>query len=270
MKPLTLRLGPILFRPRLVSSLCTVILFPTLVYLGHWQFNRYEYKLNLEKQISINSLMPAIAHLPIDIENPDTFKSLRYRSLEISGYFLNEHTLLLDNQLVQGKVGYRVLTPFRWEGHTKWVLVDRGFIATGNDRQIAPYVWPVFEKMTLIGILNQPVHALTLPAIFSQKSDPSKCDPIHHAAIDRPSTRIQKVDFSKLSMCLKNEFYPFIFQLKPNHPYGFHISLTPPVLNPERHLGYAFQWFTMALVSMIYYCLINSRLTQNAKKILST
>lgn len=55
----------------------------------------------------------------------------------------NEKQFLLDSQVFQGKPGYHVICPFKL-GQSDWiVLVNRGWLAAGSDRQKLPLIPPM-------------------------------------------------------------------------------------------------------------------------------
>ncbi len=54
--------------------------------------------------------------------------------LRLQGEYLAEHTLYLDNRIVNGRLGVAVLTPLRDEHGQLW-LIQRGFMETGSSRE---------------------------------------------------------------------------------------------------------------------------------------
>jgi len=44
------------------------------------------------------------------------FEEIKYRQLLVSGKYLSEYQILVDNKVHQGEVGFYVVTPFRIEG----------------------------------------------------------------------------------------------------------------------------------------------------------
>jgi len=244
MKKPTIQLGPWIFRPGLISSFSTLLIFPCLVYLGFWQLNRFEQKQHLQQMFERRAQAPPLE--PARLTPPHNLSALRYHRLELSGHFLNNHQILLDNQIFQGAVGYRVITPFlpSLKG-AKVLLVDRGWIPAEKSRQALPILRPFPEEVRLQGMINLPVHGLLL-----------KAPPL------LPNTwplRVQAIDFQTLAVLLQQPLYPFLLQLDRPAPYQFSKLPVFNQFSADRHLGYAIQWFTMAFVTLIYYLVINSR-----------
>lgn len=231
------------FAPGGISSLLTILIFPAFVYLGLWQLDRWEEKNLQKKDLATRMIAPPLT-LSTTLQNTP-FHKLRYHSLQVTGTFLNHQQILLDNQILKGQVGYRVLTPLLLTpAQSKILLVDRGWIPIGPHREILPILEPILEPITLIGIIQ------TIPSGLVLKSQTLKTPtwPL----------RIQRVDFRVLSKLLAQELYPFVLQLKPGDPYEFSAIPQPTELSAERHLGYAIQWFSMALAVLLYFLLINS------------
>jgi surfeit locus 1 family protein len=251
MKNLSLQLERWTFTPGWVSSLTTLLLMPLLVYLGFWQIDRYQEKLNNQQALVSRMNAPMIHHISPNVTQLEPL--LRYRQLQVTGRFLNEHQIYLDNQTLHGQVGYRVITPFKPIGQSKILLVDRGWIPLGKSRNELPIIKPVLSEQTLVGTINLPANGLPLNNLFSQT--PQKIiNPISWPL------RTQGIEFLNLESLLFLKLYPFILQLNPEDSIGFNIqpiTFNPP---PSRHLGYAIQWFAMAIAVLIYYFVINLHL----------
>jgi cytochrome oxidase assembly protein ShyY1 len=101
------------------------------------------------------------------------------------------------------------------------------------------------EKTTLSGIINFPVNGLILK---------KATNPLENVW----PQRVQSLDFQVLSTLMQATLYPFLLQLNEKNTYKFSLLPTSFSVSAERHLGYAVQWFTMALVVFIYFLVINS------------
>jgi len=71
------------------------------------------------------------------------------------------------------------------------------------------------------------------------------------------------VDTKMLQPLFKEELYPFTLLMDPNISYGFIRDWQPVVMKPEKHLGYAFQWFALAGTLMIIFIGVNVRKNKN-------
>ncbi len=64
----------------------------------------------------------------------------RIERISVTGTFLPERTVLLDNKLRRGRPGYEVVTPLKLAAADMHVLVNRGWIAAGATREALPEI----------------------------------------------------------------------------------------------------------------------------------
>ena len=124
------------FRPRWWSvalALCGAALF---IALGLWQLERAQLKEEIEARFQ-QRLGDSYRPLASLADGED----IEYRRLLLQGRYDSEHSLLVDNQLHQGRAGYYILTPLQLRDSDHLVLVNRGWAAWGESRDLpAPIV----------------------------------------------------------------------------------------------------------------------------------
>lgn len=254
---LNFRCGPWVFSPGLVSSFFTLLLVPLFVYLGCWQFDRGREKTQQQETLEHRMKEPiakGISALMASLPKPTLLQSsiietLRYKRLEATGIFLNDKQILLDNQIFEGRIGYRILTPLLLQD-SKILLVDRGWIPMGKNRNELPIVPAIPGKISVVGMVNQYSHGLQLK---------------HFAPVVSWPFVTQQIDFKMLSDFLGQEVYPFILQVSSSDPLGFQVPPPSFGIPAKRHLGYAMQWLVMAFAVFVYYVVINSRQANNER-----
>ncbi|HEV2613367.1 MAG TPA: SURF1 family protein [Gammaproteobacteria bacterium] len=128
------------FRPTLLTTLITLVIFSALLNLGFWQLNRAEFKKLLKMQYFERS-QTLINATTLNTKQ----ENLRYFKIQLTGRFDNDHSILLKN-----KEGYEVLTPFNIFGSTKMILVDRGVVSDTDAKNISP----IFGEQTIKGALD--------------------------------------------------------------------------------------------------------------------
>lgn len=229
------------FRPTLITSLLTMVLLSALINLGFWQLNRAEFKKLLKMQYFERS------HTTLTAEALATKQeNLRYYRIHLTGRYDNEHNILLDNKIVDHKVGYELLTPFTIFGSPKVILVDRGWIPVGSSRNTLPSISPIFGEQRLDGILdNIPAGGLVL----------GKAEVFTHTWPWRVST----IDLQEVQKQLHHNFYPYIIV---NHAS----TVLPTNLKPEKHIAYAFQWFALAFTLLILFIVVSVKKRDLASK----
>jgi surfeit locus 1 family protein len=219
-----------------------LILIGILASLGYWQLSRAK-----QKEILLQSFekRTAEAPLPTSVLQQKESSDLRFYRTTLSGTFDNKHTFLLDNKTDHGKVGYEVYTSFKANGLATAILVDRGFVPIGKSRKELPSIKPIIGNVSILGMLNLPPNYVA----FGQMQESSH--------LTSP-LRIQFVSLSELSTLLGETFFPYILTITPEDPAAYHIQwqnfITMP---PERHRGYAVQWFALALTLLILCVALN-------------
>ena len=225
------------FQPGWASTLAVLLLLPLLLGLGFWQLDRARQKAELQAAFAERSRWPPASLDGLDIAD----QSSLYRRVMATGYYDNEHQVLLDNQLRDGQPGYHVLAPLRLADGGA-ILVNRGWAPLGESRQVLPPVAVTAEVITVSGWLAQPANpGLRLgDATGANQNWP------------RVTTYI---DYVRLATILGYPLRPAVILLEPNQPQGYLRDWQPRFggFGPERHQGYAVQWFALAATLVILY-----------------
>ncbi|MGR8933678.1 MAG: SURF1 family protein [Gammaproteobacteria bacterium] len=240
-----IRFGPVVIHIALFPAVAFVCLLPLLLALGAWQLERAEEKrqwLDMQQQRMLDS------PLRLSVENDYDPESLRYRLANAEGEYDAAHQFLIDNQVINGRVGYYVLTPYKIRHSDRAVLINRGWIPAGNDRRIVPKVPIVEGRQTVRGRIN------LFPAVG-----------IKLAGAEVPSEGwpavVQLVDSRILSKRLGYRLYDFQLELDPRESDGYIREWkTEVAITPEKHRAYAFQWFGLALTLVIIFVWVSCKL----------
>jgi len=219
-----------------------VILFCVL---GVWQVHRYQYKKTLlfTYQHRLESapvpFSPLMLGLNVSRQNAD--QTLQFQPVEMEGHYVNALTMLVQNQVYKGQMGVEVLTPLQIAGEKKLLLVDRGWVRKPNNDTM-PSIKPISGTQRINGyikILNEYQFILGKNIYYPSAS------PIV----------MQKIDTDEISRMTHQSFYPFILRLGDSGAAGYVRDWTIITVLPQRHMGYAVQWFLMAMVLFIaYFC----------------
>lgn len=214
-------------------TLITFFFFSLCIALGVWQSFRGH-----EKSTLIHSFKERSKQPPLTKNQLFTAKDVQFYRIAIKGTFDNEHTFLLDNKIYKGQVGYEIYTPFKVENSKAFILIDRGFIRLGQNRQTLPVIRTISQKTLVSGIIMPSPHYIKMgPMIDSQNKH-------------RPY-RFEYLDLSELSLLLKQPIFPFIIVLAPNDPAAYPTTWQITTVSPERHYAYALQWFALALTLLL-------------------
>ncbi|MCK5478893.1 MAG: SURF1 family protein, partial [Methylococcales bacterium] len=168
-------------------------------------------------------------------------EDLRYRKIELTGEYDEQHQFLIDNQIVNGQAGYFVMTPLKIDGVNKTVLVNRGWVALNKDRQILPKLSVTTLNTTLKGRINNfPVVGIRLAgAEIPTEGWPSV---------------VQVVDINILSKKLSVSLLPFQIELNADMNNGYKREWKKStIMPPEKHIAYAVQWFGLAITLTVLF-----------------
>lgn len=236
-----MQFGRLEFRPGLWPTVITLIMLGILVSLGLWQLDRAAQKRALleEYRAETNN-----APLRLDPFRED-YEGMDYRVVVASGHFDSTRQFLLDNRTHNGIVGYQVLTPFVLDGTEIRVLVNRGWVPLGNNRNVLPDLPVPTGKQRIIARI---------------KLNPDK---IFMLADEEPRKgwpwRVQAIQIDLFEKELGYPLMPLTLLLESDIGDGLVRDWHPLTFGPERNEGYAVQWFGLALTLLIIYLVVNTR-----------
>jgi surfeit locus 1 family protein len=220
-------------------AILALVLMIFFISMGCWQLSRANEKKSLLKQYSLRT-----QHLPLSANAITRTGDWRFFQAQLTGHFDNDHTLLLDNKIHEGKIGYEVYTPFQAEGLTTPILVDRGFIPMGKSRKELPVIRTISGNTTITGLLNLPPAYVSFGKLL---------DSTNHGR----TLRVEYIQLAELSSLLHRPLFSYVLNLSPHHPAAYDIEWQIVTMKPEKHMGYAIQWFAFALTLLILFVALN-------------
>lgn len=121
----------LLTRRWLVWLLVALIASTACVFLGRWQWHRWQERHEMQTTIRTNY---DASPIPFEQVRPDptadVSRSQQWRQVRMVGEYLTEGKTLVRNRPYDGSFGYEIVVPFRTtEGRV--VLVDRGWVPNG-------------------------------------------------------------------------------------------------------------------------------------------
>jgi len=227
---------PVLFRPQAWSTLLALALLALFVSLGQWQWGKAERKATAQALLDARAVESPVSLPATRIEDADAF---HYRRVVVHGHYRIDGQILLDNQVVDERAGYRVLTPFVIDGaqgkNEVEVLVDRGWVVAPADRGRLP------------NVVNNAVSPA--PTFFTGTAVVPSRKHFALAADTAPpggNARWQFLDLDRYAHEARLELQPVVIRLDANQPDGYLRVWPRPDERHERHRSYAFQWFGFA------------------------
>lgn len=237
-----LRLGQKVFAPSLFATVLVIVLLPIFISLACWQLRRADEKRVLMSQAAAGQSQ----FVMLNALNADQLP--RYQHVQVQGVFDAQHQVLLDSMASsRGQPGYRVWTPLKLSDESI-VLVDRGWIA----KDIVSH-----DKQPVRGVLQVDTQQKKISGIIDELPRPG----IRAGTAGVSNTWPQVLNYPRLEE-LKNLYGPSlqsrIVLMDADSVDGFERQWQiKQGFSPERHIGYAVQWFGFAITLLIIYFVIN-------------
>lgn len=241
-----IRVGNRSFAPRPFTTLLTIALIVMLISLGRWQLHRAA-----EKQVLFDSFAAGSdATRAIEHATP---KIPRYQHVEVTGHYDSARQILIDNMVNAERAGYYVITPFELQAGG-WVLVNRGWVPLGPSRADRPAIPVAQDVRSIRG------RADNLPSPGIRMGVPAPLAPPYPVVANFPT-------LAQLGQLLRqSDWIPAteVILLDAGQPDGYVRDWAPPGFPPMRHIGYAVQWFALALALAVIYVVTNFRRVEGA------
>ena len=216
------------------KALSLFSIFFTLLFisLGFWQIERAESKALKMKAFNEMQKSP-----PIILKD----LSAAWSRVFVEGFYDSSRQVLIDNQINDGQVGYKIYTPFYFDD--KAIFVDRGWIPRGKTRSKLPDIDFQSDRLRIVGSLLKPEKEVLAGDDIFTKNWPIVSQ-----------TKLPNIIETKFN----KDFSDSVIVLEPGSNFlKEYIPLQPFVISPTKHYGYALQWFTMSIVlfSMFIYAI---------------
>ena len=227
------------FETSLIKVVITALLVAAFVLLGFWQLNRAEEKQERRDEFIARAELPPVI---VQDELLDT-ESMEFRNARAAGHYLADYQVLLDNNVYRGQAGYHVLTPLLLANTTTVLLVNRGWIPWGLDRQKTPIVEVPGEPLVVNGRLAKPAkHVLDFGGHEAQEEFQKVWQTLDLERFER----LTGYPVQRLVMLLESD--------SETEAAGF-IRDWPRYRDTwiQRHRGYAVQWFALAFVLLCIF-----------------
>ena len=211
--------------------------------LGRWQLARMH-----EKQAMLDAVrrvLDARRPLPLSAAG-DTARTRGYDWAEGKGVFVDVPAVLLDNQSRSERPGVRAYRLFRADDGTR-LLVELGWLPVAGDRRM-PEVAAIAGTRRIRGLLMPPPSHGLAAAVAAPQPDGT----IVATAVDAPGLP---------ALLGERTLPPRVLRLDPALRLGYarDLDILPNTLPPQRHLGYAVQWFALAAAVLATALLLTFR-----------
>ena len=236
-----LRLGGRVFVPSAGFTVVALVLCALCVRLGAWQWHKgmqreqewTRFARGADQVIALGAR--AVSDVPL------------FQRVSVTGRLESARQFLLDNRTYRGRAGYEVLTPLARAGAAV-LLVDRGWVPFSGSRARLPDIaFEAAAPVTLSGRLAE----LPSPGLASGRAGPEA-----HAPWPKVTSYPRAAE---LGAALGAPLAARILLLDPQAPFGYVRDWQPPGLAPLRHLAYAIQWWSFAVLALVVWAIMSTR-----------
>jgi surfeit locus 1 family protein len=223
-----------------VPTIGAALAIALTVSLGRWQAGRAE-----EKEARQALLEARLKEAPVlltgSVESPEP---LVYRHVRASGQWIAQGQIFIDNQVVEGRAGFQVVTPLRLEGRTEAVLVNRGWVARSGDYPRAPAVAVPPGRVEVAGVATLPPQRVL------------------ELSTDTVSGNVwQNLSIERYRLRTASPVLPIVILADRPAP-GLVTVREAPDAGIAKHREYALTWFALAATVLALWVVLNLRRTR--------
>jgi cytochrome oxidase assembly protein ShyY1 len=211
-------------------------MLPVVLSLGAWQLDRAA-----EKRDYQNRYFDRVGALAVP--PPADLSGAAFLRVRIDGRFESGRHYLIDNRPKSGRPGYWVVSRFLADDGRRF-LVNRGWLAAPEGREALPAVPDPDGPVTLTGVV-WPDTGLT--PLLAEDPWPSSWP-----------RRVQRLNVDRMA-AEGTDVVPAEIRLEPDQPGVLTALPLGMDFRPERHTGYAVQWFGLAVVLVVGYLVFGFR-----------
>jgi len=228
-------------RSLLVATMATVLGVALTVRLGVWQLSRGHEKEALHAAILALQEQPAKDTVAV-LKDKHLITQVHQR-LSLEGHWLPQHTVYLENRPMQGRSGFIVLTPLQLDATTS-VLVQRGWIP--RHQQDRTVLAPIDTPQRLVHVNGRVAAAPSEVMGLGETTDTTT----GQAARQLPIR--QNLNVAAFSNEIGISLAGTVLQTDADTD-GLLRNWPEITTGVEKHWGYAFQWFALAVVQLLLY-----------------
>ena len=234
------------FHFRWIPFVVMLLLVALGISLAQWQQRRADEKIARAARLEAGNLAAPLALHAAPLL-PSDAQAIEYRRVTVTGRFVPAWTVYLDNRPYKGQAGFHVLTPFQIDGSAMHVLVAQGWLQRNNAERtrIPDYATPT-GTVTITGIAR-----LNAGHVMELGTAPALA----------PHAIVPNADIGQLARASGLALQPFLLEqtADPASAAAPASSALPvrdwpaPDLGADKHRGYAFQWYALALMAFLFF-----------------
>lgn len=235
------------FRFRAIPFVATMLLVALGISLGQWQDRRAAEKTRIQTLLTER----AAAEPVVVTGAPLQASALELRRVSVAGQFVADWPLFLDNRPLDGKVGFYLVMPFKIAGSERQILVARGWLPryTGEHNRLPEFSTPA-GTVVLHGVARTHL---------------GKVMQLGQVAPVTPRAIMQNLTVEQYAAATKHAMQPFFIEQSTavDDTDRMVRNWPAPALGVDKHRGYAFQWYALALMALLFFVITGFRRGSN-------
>lgn len=230
-------IGGFVFAPRAVPTIAAAALIALTVSLGRWQAHRAVEKDERQALLEARVREPEV-RLTGAVPSADP---LLFRHVRAAGRWVRAGQIYVDNQVLDGRAGFEVVTPLKLDGSDAAVLVNRGWVARTDEYPRAPDVPVPPGPVEVAGLATLP------PARYLELSSDTISGPVW-----------QNLSIARYRAHTGMAVLPIVILADPPGPGLARITQSPDA-GSARHREYELTWFSLAITTLALWVTGNLR-----------
>lgn len=208
------------------------------VALGNWQSRRADERRAAQASVQAAARAPALEISPLRRAAEDYVG----RRVAATGEFSRAHTVLVENKIRRGRLGYEVVTPLRLRGSELHVAVDRGWIAADPRAGVLPAVRTPAGEQRIEGLA-----LARLPQALQAGPGKGQGNVVQNFRVEefRAATGIALL--------------PFVIEQWSESGDGLLREWPQPGARAEKNEMYALQWYSLAVLAVVLFVVLSFR-----------
>jgi surfeit locus 1 family protein len=202
--------------------------------LGIWQVSRLR-----ERRAANVVARQARSAPPVELTTDQPDSTLAGRRVRAVGSYDHAHDIVVRGRVYQGVPGVEIISPLILADKKTAVLVDRGFVPAPDAVTVVP------DSFRESGTREVQGYLVPVPSGGGK--------PLQRRGI----TTWSRLDLTALRARLPYSVYPWSILQSPDSSLPrFPRRQAPPPLDDGPHLSYAIQWFSFAIIALVFAAVV--------------
>lgn len=246
-------------KSRWIPLIVTAALCLLGISLGNWQTRRALEKEGIAQELQarsklaptdLNHYLKASAQLaPHKQAVTQVSEVTPFQQVQLRGEFVQDWPLYLDNRPMFGIAGFYVVMPFKLAESERVVLVVRGWV----QRNV--------QERSKLPPLVAPTGLLTLHGVVRDNFDRSM--QLGEVEVLKPGAIVQNLRVADFKSRTGWEVWDKVVEQNTEVNDGLSRRWPSPATGADKHRGYAFQWYGLALMAALFFLFTGFRRQKN-------